>query len=323
MNRPILVVALFVAAAAALGAQQTSQNNPYEGVSHPPSDDSIITSDEAPPKPPAGHPAASTTSAPAPQQQQAAPQAVSPRPMRAANGVQYEPGDGTDDGIVMVAPVATDLSAPVLTQRASVVDPDGDIVHPAPLGPGELDEGAMIRVRLLDSLSSSMSEKGQPFRSRVASDVLEGGNVVIPAGSEIDGRVAEVSSGHFGGQGTMMLVPDKVILPDGSTYQLHATVTGTPGTNANVKAEGVIEPGSTLKHDSLLYGGVVGGGAVTGAFLGGPIGALAGGLVGAGVVTTHLLVSHPQVHLEAGSVLILTLSERMHLVQTQTASSRN
>jgi hypothetical protein len=313
MNRQILVVGFFAAAAVALGAQQTTQNNPYEGVSHPPSDDAIITSEAPQPKPPAGHPAESTTTAAAPAQHQTAPQSV-PMQMRAANGVQYRPGDGTDDGIVVVAPSAMDMSAPVLAERASAPDPDGDIVHPAPLGRGELDEGATIRVRLLDYLSSSMSEKGQAFRSRVASDVIEGGNVVIPAGSEIDGRVAEVSSGHFGGQGTMMLVPDKVILPDGSVFQLHAVVTQTPGTNANVKAEGVIEPGSTLKHDSLLYGGVVGGGAVTGAFLGGPIGALAGGLVGAGVVTTHLLVSHPQVHLEPGSVLILTLSERMHLV---------
>lgn len=314
MNRQILVAGFFAATVVALGAQQTSQNNPYEGVSHPPSDDTIITSEAPQPKPPAAHPAESTTASPAPVPQQAASQAVPPAQMRAANGVQYQPGDGTDDGIVVVAPTAMDMSSPVLMQRTNAADPDGDIVHPAALGPGELDEGAMIRVRLLDYLSSSMSEKGEAFRSRVASDVLEDGKVVIPAGSEIDGRVAEVSSGHFGGQGSMVLVPDKVILPDGSAFQLHAVVTQTPGTNADVKAEGVIEPGSTVKHDSLLYGGVVGGGAVTGAFLGGPIGALAGGIVGAGVVTTHLLVSHPQVHLEPGSVLILTLSERMHLV---------
>ena len=31
------------------------------------------------------------------------------------------------------------------------------------------------------------SEKGDPFRSTVASDVMEGGQVLIPAGAEIDG----------------------------------------------------------------------------------------------------------------------------------------
>ena len=57
----------------------------------------------------------------------------------------------------------------------------------------------------------------------------------------------------------------------------------------------------------------MGGGAITGAFLGGPAGALAGGIIGAGVVTTHLLVSHPQANLDSGTTLMLTLTERMHL----------
>jgi len=69
-------------------------------------------------------------------------------------------------------------------------------VHPHPLRPGELPEGATIRVVLLDQLSTTASEKGEAFRSRVASDVLQGGQVLIPAGAEIDGRLAEVSSGH-------------------------------------------------------------------------------------------------------------------------------
>ena len=63
----------------------------------------------------------------------------------------------------------------------------------------------------------------------------------------------------------------------------------------------------------IEYGGAVGVGAVTGAYLGGPVGALAGGLVGAGLVTTHLLVSHPQAHLDTGDVLMLTVTERVHL----------
>lgn len=316
MNRAILILGFFAAAAIAAGAQQPSQNNPYEGVSTPPPDDAIITSQTPEAKPPAAKPAAGVPAA-SPTQTQAAPQPVPPATRMATNGMRYQPEDGTDDGIVIVAPSADD--APVLSQRPNVSDPDSDIVHPAALGPGELSGGAMIRVRLMDELSSSTSGKGDVFRSRVASDVLEGGRVVIPAGSEIDGRIAGVSTGHFGGQGTLVLQPDMVILPDGSSFKLHAIVAQTPGSNANVNREGVIEPGSTLKHDSFLYGGVIGGGAVTGAFIGGPVGALAGGLVGAGVATTHLLVSHPQVKLDAGSVLILTLSEPMQMVQASAA----
>jgi hypothetical protein len=57
MNRPILVCALILLAAASLGAQESTQSNPYEGVSAPPPDDTIVTTSTPQAKPPAGQPA--------------------------------------------------------------------------------------------------------------------------------------------------------------------------------------------------------------------------------------------------------------------------
>jgi hypothetical protein len=73
-----------------------------------------------------------------------------------------------------------------------------------------------------------------------------------------------------------------------------------------------------VKRNSIEYGAVAGGGAVIGAILGGPPGMLAGGLIGAGVVTTHLLVSHPQAKIEEGAVLMLTLTDQVRLVPAAT-----
>ena len=75
-----------------------------------------------------------------------------------------------------------------------------------------------------------------------------------------------------------------------------------------------INPGSRAKRDGIEYGAVVGTGVVTGAVIGGPVGALTGGLIGAGVVTTHLMVDHPQTTLEPGAVLLFTLTEPMNLM---------
>ncbi len=312
MNRPLLAFAFFAVATAALAAQQGSQSSPYSGVSNPPPDDTIVTDapqQPAPPaKPPAGQPAATQPA----QQSYVAPAAMPARP------VQDAAMTGTDDGIVETAPQAPSNTMPSLADRAYAEDPDGDIVHPAPLGPGELREGTAIRVRLMTELSSSLSQQGEPFHARVASDVLGDGDVVIPAGSEISGRVVDVSTGHFGGHGTLMLKPETVTLPSGESFNLHAMVVSAPGTRTQVGAEGVIAPSSRKKRDAIEYGGAVGAGVVAGAYLGGPVGALAGGAVGAAVVTTHLLVSHPQAHLEDGDVLILTLTERMHLVPAST-----
>ena len=299
MNRPLLACAFFALATTALVAQDATQSQ-YQGTSNPPPDDTIITTEQQAPiaKPSPAHPM---------QQAQPTPVQAVPAPMNAVprNGMI----DGTDQGIVNVAP-----SAPPLNTRASNYDPDSDIVHPDPLPPGTLGEGTLIRIKLLDELSSNLSEKGQPFRSRVASDVLQDGQVVIPAGAEIDGRVAEISTGHFGGHGSILLEPETVTLENGSKFKLHAMVASTPGTNARVNSEGLITPGSRLKRNGIEYAGVGGGGMIVGAALGGPVGMLAGGLVGAGVVTTHLLQSHPQTTLEAGSYLMLTVTEQVQLV---------
>jgi hypothetical protein len=303
MKRSILVCALFIAVAAALSAQEAS---PYQGTSNPPPDDQITTSSTPEAKPPAGQPMVAQPAASAPAQSQ--PAFVDP----AVNPPGAGYGADNDGGIVHVAPDAS--ASPTVAERAYTNDPDGDIVHPHALRPGELGEGTTIRVRLMQTLSTVSSQKGDIFRTRVASDVLQGGQVVIPAGAEIDGSVVQVSSGHVGGHGSMRLQPETVILPDGARFQLHAETTGAPGSRTRIGSEGSITPDSRLKRDGIEYGGAVGAGLVTGAILGGPAGALTGGLIGAGAITVHLLANHPQATLETGTTVMFTLTEPLDMV---------
>ena len=337
MKRPILLCALIFAGAAGLAAQNANQSNPYEGTSNPPPDDTIVTTQTPQPKPPAGQPYQQSAQ-PAPQTVMAAQPAVQPAPSGdaeanppAQNGGEQGSGqsfdqnasqnasqgaDQGDNGIVEVAP--DQPGQPTLNRRAAY-DPDGDIVHPE-VPAGSLGEGTTIRVRLLQRLSSSYNAEGDGFKTSVASDVMQGGQVLIPAGSEIDGRVVRISTGHTGGHGSMRLQPETVTLPDGSHYRLYAQVAGTPGSNTHVTGEGRVVPDSRARRDGIEYGGAVGAGAVTGAVLGGPVGALTGSIVGAGLVTTHLLVSHPQATLDTGTVLIFSLTEPLTLVPATTPS---
>lgn len=315
MNRPLLVFAFFVAATAALAAQEASPSGSYSGVSNPPPDNTIQTDiqDQPAVKPSAGHP---VTAQPAPVQQASMPQnyaAQAQVPVQPALPAQDDAVTGTDDGIVQVAPSQPSAVAPALANRAAAYDPDGDIVHPQPLGQGDLVEGTAIRVRLLNSLSSDYSQPNERFRARVASDVMQGGQVVIPVDSIIEGRVASTSTGSVGHSASLLLRPETVTLPNGESYALRAMVTSVPATHTRVNNEGQIAPDARVKKGAIEYGGAVGTGVVAGAYLGGPVGALAGGLIGAGLVTVHLLVRHPQTNLEEGDVLMLTLTERMHL----------
>src|SRR5579863_3823400 len=317
MKRNIFVYILLAGTAAVLGAQQSNQpDGQYVGRSTPPPDDTITTPE--PPPAPVAKPSPShyaQPAAPQPTQQNAQPA------QRSLDGSLYtlpaNRTDGTDDGIVQVAPEAS--APPALNPRAprsnsASSDPDGDIVHVAPLPPGTLGEGAVIRVRLMDRLSTAMNQSGDTFRTRVVSDVLQDGQVLIPAGAEIDGKVDSVSSGHFAGHGSMRLQPEFVILADGSRFHLFAQTSGAPGSTSRVGSEGDITPGSRLKKVGIEYGAATGAGVVTGAIIGGPGGALAGGIIGAGVITVHLLLDHPQATLDDGAVLLFTLNEPLHLV---------
>jgi len=296
MNQPMLVCALLLTATAALGAQEASSSSPYEGTSTPPPDDTVMTTRTPQAKPSAGRSATPAQAQPQAQEQN--------QPTMVTNPAVEPDSEASANEQEAPAPERTALKT-----RVYAADPDGDIVHPRPLRPGELEAGTTIRVELLEGLSTVSSEQGERFRSRVRVDVLQGDTVLIPAGTEIDGHVAEVSSGSLGGHGSMLLRPETMILSNGKRYRIHAGLSKTPGSKNRIGSEGTVEPGSRAKRDSIEYGGAVGAGATTGAIVGGPVGALAGGLIGAGVVTAHLLVSHPQARLDQGATLEFTLSE--------------
>ena len=323
MKRAIFLCAILAASAMVLTGQQANQPSPYSGVSTPPPNDTIT--DEASPQPappPAAHPAkpspdhyaTSTTAAQAPAQQQAAlPNRVPPDFITSANG------DGTDAGIVEPAgsrpAIVPQASSPATTARLYASDADGDIVHPQPLSPGELGAGTVIRVRMLSDLASGINHPGDAFRATVIRNVFEDGSLMIPAGSELDGRVARVSPGEgLGSDGSMTLHPETVILPDGTRYRIYAMVSATPASHNRIGPEGEITPGLQVKRDSISYGAGVGAGAAAGAIVGGPVGALAGTAIGAAAVTVHLLTSHPQAKIDTGAPVEFTLTQPLNLV---------
>jgi hypothetical protein len=45
-------------------------------------------------------------------------------------------------------------------------------------------------------------------------------------------------------------------------------------------------------------------------------------MVGAGVITVHLLVSHPQATLESGTALLLTLTEPLQMAPVNSTATR-
>jgi hypothetical protein len=292
-------------------AQQAQQaSNPYQGVSNPPADDAIVANgDVAPPAKPS--PAKPQSPAPA-----AAPSPV-PAPVTQAQAVA-----NSDADIVSSVPVTSTTAAsgsvPAKLETRPY-NPDEDIVGYVPSPNNELAEGTNIRVRMLDSLSTTETAAGSAFRAQVVNDVYKNGKVIVPAGSELRGRVVHVSQGHhFGPAATLRLRPDVIILPDGTAYHLYGQVVQSKAPNTRTDSEGGIQPAMHLKKDAIEYGAGAGTGAIVGAKVGGPTGALVGSLIGAGVITAHLLMQHPQIaEVPKGSIVTFSLTEPMDLLPTR------
>jgi hypothetical protein len=196
----------------------------------------------------------------------------------------------------------------------STRDLDADIVTVVPTRPGELPEGTVIRMALNEELATGESQPGSDFTGRVSADVVSSGKVVIPQGSEVLGKLVRVTEGRrFGSPATIRLRPDIVVLPDGTRYVLRAQIIDT-SSKARVDSEGTLKPASRLKTNVIKETAGIGTGAVAGAIIGGPPGALVGTLIGAGVMTTNILVQHPsQVRVPKDSTLTLSLTQPMSI----------
>ena len=321
----LLAASLCLAPGAFAQAQSApAQPDPYSGVSRPPSDDAMVTAEDAPaPAPRKPSPAVPAT---APAASAAALAASAPA---ASAPVASAPAENPDYGIVTstgeTAPGSSALPAamPSSDRSARLIsrpqNPDYGVIGMVASPANQLAEGTDIRVRLLQALSTRRTQYGEPFRAQVANDVYKDGRVVIPMGSELRGRVVEVTQGHrMGVHATLRLRPDAVILPDGTAYHLYAQAISSSQPGTRTDQEGGIQAQPHVAKDLAEYGGGAGTGAIVGGVLGGPVGAGAGALVGAGLVTTHLLLQKPaQTKIEEGSELVFSLTEPMDLLPTR------
>lgn len=304
-------LAATLAVSGAALAQQATNSDPYAGVSQPPPDATITASpDVQPAPPPAAKPSPAVPEA-APEAPPATPPAPAPAP------VAVTPAANPDYDIVTSIP--GENQPPVAEGATLHTRPGDDIVTSVPSSPNDLAEGTNIRVKLTERLSTRDTNAGAPFKGEVTKDVYKDGRIIIPAGSELRGRVIAVSQGHhFGPAATLRLRPDVVILPDGTAYHLYGQVAGSEAPGTRTDSEGGIQPKSHLVKNAAEYGIGAGGGALMGAHFGGPTGALIGAGIGAGVVTAHLLMQHPDAAvLPEGAMVTFSLTEPMALTPTR------
>lgn len=189
-------------------------------------------------------------------------------------------------------------------------------VAPAPTGPSQVAANTEIHAALDTPLSSKTSKPGDRFTATV-SDPVRGGNgsVVIPTGSRIEGEVAESEEGKtlpaLRGKGKLSLRFRDVLLPNGQTLPMTATLVSVNSTNGKgtkrADEEGQVESGTQGKDVAKDVGIGAGIGTVAGLIFGGPLKGLAvGALAGGGYV---LATKGKDVELPAQTGLVIRLDQ--------------
>ncbi len=136
-----------------------------------------------------------------------------------------------------------------------------------------IPSGTRATVALRGWLSSADANVGDTFEAALVNDILVEGQLVVPAGSTLVGRVADVERARgMSRGGKLTLVIDRLVSGDGDSTPALATVTGV--------AEGGELEGKDDKGKRAGIGGAIGG--ALGAIIGGAAGLLVGLVVGAG-----------------------------------------
>ncbi len=147
-----------------------------------------------------------------------------------------------------------------------------------------VSSGTTFRVRMNNGISSKTARVGDTFTTTVTEPVYSNtGEVVIPTGSTVTGRVDSVLAAKKGGNpGQIGVTFTSVRVPTGRTRAINGSLTDLDSKSAKSDNESVAS-GDKMKNRKIIFiGGGGAGGAVLGAAIGGGKGALIGGLLGAG-----------------------------------------
>jgi hypothetical protein len=297
-----------MAAAGMLAAMPALAQEPLTGVAHPSS--APITVDDD-----------STMPAPKPAKPSAAVPATAPTKPEIVYGpyVPYRPAGSAaavsdaksfDPDANMVTPATAGQSE---RRPLNGSDADAGMVTYVPSRPGEIHEGSLVKVKLREELSTLTTQPGTKFTAEVTEPLMRDGQVVVPVGSIMEGRVTWVRGGkRIGGPAAIHLEPRTVTLPDGAQYVLRARVIDSNSwENTKVDNEGTIMRGENKKRNVGVMALTAGSGAAAGAMVAGPAGALVGAGVGAGVTTVIWLKQDRQAVLPKDLGLVFSLTEPM------------
>lgn len=194
--------------------------------------------------------------------------------------------------------------------------------------PITIPEGTVIQLKIHEPISSKLSDVGDEVITTVKKDVEVDGVVLLPAGTEVIGRITAAKGAKRPFKGGMLHISfDRVRFDDGSIKKIAAIVqsatdfardekikSNSEGTLKGTKSGGdVLRGASTAIGISsaaamiIILAGRDGGYSGFGSGIGGGSAAAAAGVLGGGIITGILLTKGKEVRLDSGAIVRLRL----------------
>src|SRR3984957_17208824 len=172
--------------------------------------------------------------------------------------------------------------------------------------------GTRLEIRLKEPISAYTTVKGTKISGVLIAPLTEGGDMLLPLGTTVEGTVVEVRKVGIGvvhETARIQLQFDRVVLSDGKTIPLECRVTEVENARESVDPQGRIQGIRSTATLSNRASGVVGSLA-----FGDPIAAIFTTAASASV----LRFSEPEISLPAGSELIAELTAPIVIPKDET-----
>jgi type IV secretion system protein VirB10 len=190
----------------------------------------------------------------------------------------------------------------------------------------QVEPGTHIPLSLINSVSTKNSTAGDRVYLETVFPVLVNGRIVIPPGSYVSGTITDVQRpGKLKGRGEFHVRFDSLTLPNGTTRDFRARVSGLDGRASEEldRKEGTIKSEGNKSGDTRTVGEAAAAGASVGALagsighaagMGAGIGAAAGAAAGlAGVLFTR----GPEAVLARGTILEMVLDRSVRFQESE------
>jgi len=174
--------------------------------------------------------------------------------------------------------------------------------------------GTVIPVALVNRLSTKYAKDGDGIYARTTFPITINNQIVIPVGAHVRGKITAVQRpGRVKGKAALALSFQSLIMPNGTTLPLYASLGGASGSGER-EGEATVKGDSSKTKDA----GTIGTTGATGAVIGGigshGKGAAIGGATGAGVgLATVLLTRGQELVLEPGATIEIVLDQPLEL----------